>query len=117
MAANPSAAAPAPELTITIETTPAGATVHCSGKITASSTPLLQEKVLALLPGTKKILLELGKVNYLDSSGLGSVVRLWMSSRKAECEFKVANLTPRLKDLFTITNLSSVFENVDHAGM
>ncbi len=107
----------ASELTLNIENNPEGAVVHCAGKITATSTGLLQEQVRPLIPNAKRIVLDLAQVNYLDSSGLGAVVRLWMTAKKADCEFKVSNLTPRIKDLFSLTNLSSIFENVEHAGM
>jgi len=114
------ASAPAPsssELTLSIEKNPEGATVHCTGKITSSSSPQLLDEVRPLIPGSKRVVLDLAQVNYLDSSGLGAVVRLWMTGKKAGCELKVSNLTPRIKDLFSLTNISSIFENVEHAGM
>jgi anti-sigma B factor antagonist len=114
MAAAPS---PTPELKVDVEKTDAGTIVHCVGKITSTSAPDFQDRVRPLISGTKKLVVDLAQVNYLDSSGLGAVVRLWMTSKNANCEFKVTNLTPRIKDLFSITNLSSIFENVEHAGM
>ncbi len=114
------AAIPSPsssELTLKIEQNADGATAHCAGKITATSTGQLQEDVRPLILNSKRVVLDLAQVNYLDSSGLGAVVRLWMTAKKANCDFKVSNLTPRIKDLFSLTNLSSIFENVEHAGM
>ena len=114
------AAAPSPsssELTVNIEKNPDGAIIHCAGKITSSSTAYLQDQVRPLIPNSKRIVLNLAQVNYLDSSGLGAVVRLWMTSKKANCELKVSNLTPRIKDLFTLTNISTIFEGVEHGGM
>jgi anti-sigma B factor antagonist len=61
----------------------------------------------------KRIVLDLTQVSYLDSSGIGTMVRLWISARKAGCEFKVRNLSPRLKDLFTMTNLASMFGDTE----
>jgi len=115
MGATPSPASS--ELTLRIDKNPDGATVSCAGKITATSTGLLQDQVRPLIPNAKRVVLDLSQVNYLDSSGLGAVVRLWMTAKKANCDFKVANLTPRIKDLFSLTNLSSIFENVEHGGM
>jgi len=114
------AASPSPssiELTLRIEKNPDGATVYCAGKITMSSNTLLQDQVRPLFPNSKRVVLDLSQVNYLDSSGLGAVVRLWMTAKKANCDFKVANLTPRIKDLFSLTNISTIFENVEHGGM
>ena len=106
-----------PELTLSIEKNPEGAIIHCAGRITSSSNAQLQEQIRPLIPNSKRIVLDLAQVNYLDSSGLGAVVRLWMTSKKANCELKVTNLTPRIKDLFTLTNISTIFENVEHSGM
>jgi len=115
MAASPSPATS--ELTLKIEKNNEGATVHCSGRITSSSSGQLQDEVRPLIPGSKRVVLDLAQVNYLDSSGLGAVVRLWMTAKKGGSELKVANLTPRIKDLFSLTNISSIFENVEHSGM
>lgn len=105
------------ELMLRIEKNPDGAVVHCAGKITATSVGLLQDQVRPLIPNSKLVVLDLAQVNYLDSSGLGAVVRLWMTAKKASCDFKVANLTPRIKDLFSLTNISSIFDGVEHGGM
>lgn len=115
MATSP--AVPTPELKLTKESSPSGIVFHCMGKITATSTSQLHEEVHPHFADAKLVVLDLSGVGYLDSSGLGAIVRLWASARKANCEFKVTNLTPRLKDLFTLTNLSSIFEGVEHSGM
>jgi anti-sigma B factor antagonist len=107
MSATPSS--PGPELTLTVDSTPAGMVVNCFGKITLNTTELLLEEILPLIPETKRIVLDLTQLAYLDSAGIGAMVRLWMSARKAGCEFKVRNLSPRIKDLFTMTNLAAIF--------
>ena len=108
MTASPSS--PASELTLSVDSTPAGAVVNCFGKITLNTTELLFAKVRLLIPEMKRIVLDLTQVSYLDSAGIGTMVRLWMTARKAGCELKVRNLSPRIKDLFTMTNLASMFE-------
>lgn len=108
---------PLPELKLTSETSPAERIFHCTGRITSSSLSRLHEEVLPYFGTAKRIILDLSNVDYMDSAGLGMIVRLWTSARKANCEFKVTNLTPRLKDLFTLTNLNSVLEGVEyHVG-
>ena len=107
---------PGPELRLSVESSPAGAVVNCFGKITMVTTEPLVAKVLPLIPEMKRIVLDLSQVTYLDSAGIGTLVRLWISARKAGCEFKVRNLSPRLKDLFTMTNLSSMFGDPDPSG-
>ena len=115
MAAHPSAQGG--ELKLETEQSPAGITVRCSGRITLSSVESLMSTVRPLIPTTKRIVLDLTDLDYLDSSGLGAIVRLWSASRKAGVDLNVINLKKRIKDLFSLTNLSSIFESVENVGM
>jgi anti-sigma B factor antagonist len=63
--------------------------------------------------GNKKILLNLGNVNYIDSSGLGELVGAFTSLRSEGGELKLVNLTKRVRDLLQITNLYTVFDIAD----
>jgi len=111
------AAFPVPELQMTTEESKDHVIVHCAGKITSSSTELLINAVRPLIGPGKRVVLDLTNLNYLDSSGLGAVVRLWGASKKAGGDLTLVNLSKRIKDLFSLTNLSSIFENVEHSGM
>jgi len=108
MAAHSSA--PTTDLKIEVESSAAQIVAHCSGKITLSTTAALQEQVHPLLSQTKRLILDLGQINYIDSAGLGVVVRLWSSGRKAGCHLQITNLAPRIKELLAMTNLASIFE-------
>jgi anti-sigma B factor antagonist len=66
-----------------------------------------------LINGHKKILFNLGDVNYIDSSGLGSLVGAFTSVRKQEGELKLLNLTNKVNDLMQITKLYTVFDIMD----
>ena len=71
----------------------------------------LRELVCELLSkGHKKILLNLGDVNYIDSSGLGNLVGAFTSVRKQEGELKLLNLTNKVHALMQITKLYTVFD-------
>jgi anti-anti-sigma factor len=109
-------AAPAPELSLKVEQSPAQTIVHCSGRLTVRSTDLLFDTVRPLIPETKRIQLDLSRLEYLDSSGLGAIVRLWMTSKKANCHLYVANLSPRIQELFTLMNITSIFEGGENVG-
>jgi len=63
--------------------------------------------------GTKKILLNLGNVNYIDSSGLGELVCAFTSMRNQGGELKLLNLTKRVRSLLQITKLLTVFDVTD----
>ena len=109
MAANPTT--PAPELTLRTEKGADETTVHGSGRITSSSSGLLQNTIRDLIPGSRRILLDLSDVNYIDSSGIGAMVSVYLAANRQECELKVVNAQPRIRNLFEITKLSTVFEN------
>jgi len=69
------------------------------------------QKVLA--SGAKKLILNLAEVPYIDSAGLGEIVRCYTTVRREGGELKLLNLTSRIRDLLTITKLITVFESFD----
>jgi len=86
--------------------------VDCSGRITlGEGSVTLRETVTQLLgKGQKKILLNLGDVNYIDSSGIGELVSAFTTVRKQGGDLKLLNLTKKVHDLLQITKLYTVFE-------
>lgn len=83
-----------------------------SGKITIGEGSVqLRETVRQLLDdGKKKILLNLGDVSYVDSSGIGELVSSYTTANKSEGQLKLLNLTKKIQDLLAITKLLTVFE-------
>jgi anti-sigma B factor antagonist len=110
MAANP---IPVAELQLDTVRTPEETLVRCTGRIVSSSVSTLQETVRNLIPTSKRIVLDLTDVNYLDSSGLGALVGLYISAKRQNCELKLIHLNQRLKELFRLTRLANVFEGHD----
>ncbi|MGA3196831.1 MAG: STAS domain-containing protein [Terriglobales bacterium] len=102
MAANP---LPASTLTLVTEKTPNEATIRCSGKITMENTDQLRESARTLIAESKRLVLDFSDVSYLDSSGLGMIVGLYVSAKRAKCQLRVINLRPRVKEIFTLTRL------------
>ena len=60
--------------------------------------------------GQKKILLNLGEVSYIDSSGIGELVSAFTTVPNGGGQLKLLNLTKRVKDLLQITKLYTVFD-------
>lgn len=83
-----------------------------SGKITLGegSSALRDALHAAVAAGNKKILLNLGEVNYIDSSGIGELVAGFTSVSNAGGQLKLLNLTKRVQDLLQITKLYTVFD-------
>jgi anti-sigma B factor antagonist len=85
--------------------------IDCYGKIVmGEETALLRQQVKDLLSQSRQVVMNLADVNYIDSSGLGTVVGLYSSARNAGGEIKLAALTGRVKDVLQITKLGSIFE-------
>ena len=86
------------------------------GKITiGEGSVALRSAIRRLLEeGKKKILLNLAKVGYIDSSGIGELVSSYTAiGKEPEGQLKLLNLTQKLEDLLTITKLLTVFDVYD----
>jgi len=107
MAANP---IPLPELNLETVRTPEEIVVRCTGRITSSTSALLQTTVRSLIPETNCVVLDLTDVSYMDSSGLGTIIGLYLTAKRQHCGLKLIKMNQRLQELFRITKLASVFE-------
>ena len=85
------------------------------GKMTlGEGDELLKDKINSLLAaGKKKLLLNLESVPYIDSAGLGEVVRTYTTVSRQGGSLKLLNLTKRIEDLLSITKLLTVFDTFD----
>ena len=93
--------------------------VDLSGRITlGEGSVILRDTVRELTSkGSKKILLNLGDVNYIDSSGIGELVSGFTTVTNSGGQLKLLNLNKRVKDLLQITKLYTVFDvHEDEAG-
>jgi anti-sigma B factor antagonist len=91
------------------------AVVDLSGRMElGEGSTILRETVKDLLKkGQKKILVNVGDVNYIDSSGVGELVSAFTSARNQGGELKLLRLTKKVKDVLQITKLYTVFEVLD----
>jgi anti-sigma B factor antagonist len=85
------------------------------GKVTlGAGDELLKDKVNSLVnQGHRKIILNLADVPYVDSAGLGEIVRTYTTVSRQGGSLKLLNLTKRITDLLSITKLLTVFETFD----
>ena len=91
----------------------AGVTVvDLSGRITlGEASGKLRNTVRELLSANiKKLVLNLGDVSYIDSSGLGELVSAYTTARGQDCTVKLLNVQAKVQDLLQITKLYTVFE-------
>ena len=85
------------------------------GKMTlGEGDELLKDKINSLIhQGQKKLLLNLEGVPYIDSAGLGEIVRTYTTVSRQGGSLKLVNLTKRITDLLAITKLLTVFETFE----
>src|ERR1700757_4130155 len=85
------------------------------GKMTlGEGDELLKDKINSLvLQGRRKVVLNLEQVPYIDSAGLGEIVRTYTTISRQGGSMKLLNLTKRITDLLSITKLLTVFETFD----
>jgi anti-sigma B factor antagonist len=104
------ASIPEPRLTMKVYTTEGATVVECSGRLSIETGVLLKDKAKGLISRAKSVVLDLSSLTYMDSSGLGVVVGLYVSARIAGCEIRVVNLNRQVREMLRITNLLTLFE-------
>jgi anti-sigma B factor antagonist len=97
-------------LTIHIERFPEVAVVRCKGELVAGVTDLLYRDVKELFPEVQRIVLDLKELTYMDSSGIGVIVRIFVSSKSAQCNLELANISGRVRQLLGITHLLAALQ-------
>ena len=106
----------AQELKLETEKKPDAVVVRCAGRIVSSTSPLLQSTVRPLIAENKRVVLDLTNVNYLDSSGLGRIVGLWVNAKKNHCDLRLIHLTDRIRELLRVSNLGTLEDDQEYFG-
>ena len=91
------------------------AVLDLSGRITLGEGSVqLRDAIRGLIgKGSRSILLNLGDVNYIDSSGLGELVSAFTTAKNQQAEVKLLKLTKKVHDLLQLTKLYTVFDIYD----
>lgn len=91
------------------------AVLELNGSITMGSGDVTMRDLIKdlLQKGKKQILIDLGGVSFMDSTGLGELVAAFTTARHHEADLKLVNLTKKIHDLLSITQLATVFEYYD----
>jgi anti-sigma B factor antagonist len=101
---------PVPGLELKIDVQEGATIVRCSGRLTAGLTPNLKEQVRDLILHARLVVLDLTDLQHMDSAGLGTIVALYVSARRANCDLRLINFNKRVRELLGMTNLLSIFE-------
>jgi anti-sigma B factor antagonist len=100
-----------PELKLEVVTTTSDETlVRCIGKMIFTGSIELQTALRRLIPETKRLVLDLAEMTYLDSFGLGVLVGLYLSAKRQHRQLKLMNLNQQGQQLLRVTNLTYLLE-------
>jgi anti-anti-sigma factor len=91
--------------------------VVCAGRLTSEHSDKLKKHARELVPHAKRLVMDFREVARMDSSGLGALVGIYVSAKKANCEFLLINYNSSIKDLLGITNVLSMFEECARSGL
>jgi anti-anti-sigma factor len=83
--------------------------VHCLGRLVSGANDILYNELSQLMPDYKRIVLDLTDLTHIDSTGLGTLARLFIHSRSEGCSLELFNLGKQVRQLLGLTNLLSIF--------
>jgi anti-sigma B factor antagonist len=98
------------DFSATIRHTPQASLIDLRGRLTFFEVGVLRENITRLLgEGHKHIVLNLSGLQYLDSSGIGELARMYVMVLKSGGEMKVVGLSPNVQEVLKVTHLYQVF--------
>ena len=104
-------------LTLEIDRSGNAVVVRCHGRLVWGVEDVLYTKVKALLPDSKRIVRDLTDLTRMDSIGLGTLVRLYVSARSAGCSLELMNLGKQVRLLLGTAHLLTAFTIVGEHGI
>ncbi len=109
MSTNPEAL-PASGLKIQVSTEGNSAVVTCNGRLTMGAAANFKSHLKKLVKESRRVVIDLSGVTYMDSSGLGAVVGVYVTAKTHQCELRLVNFNQQIRQLFSFTNVLSLFE-------
>jgi anti-sigma B factor antagonist len=104
-------------LTFNVERKGNTALVHCHGRLVAGVCNAFYAKLHPLIAEHKRIVLDLTELALVDSMGMGTLVRLYVSAKSAGSRIELINLGKQVRELLGITNLLSLFGEMCEQGI
>lgn len=109
----------APTVSLTIRTERIGdkAILHLTGRLVSGVCGFLNKKTQEAMPDAKLIVLDLTDLEWVDSMGLGTLVRLYVHCKSSGRRLELINLGQRVKELLGLTNLLGLFAEMGEKGI
>jgi anti-anti-sigma factor len=102
--------APPAQFSLNVDQQTDAIVVRCSGRLMIESGNILRTEVHKLIKPGGRVVLDLTDVTHCDSMGLGSVISLYVTSKSTGCRLELINLGQKIRQLFSMANLLSLFE-------
>lgn len=84
--------------------------LRVTGEVDLQYSPQLREKILASLKAGHPLLIDLGGVGYIDSSGIASLVEGFQTAKSAKLEYGLLNISKTALQVLTLTRLDKIFQ-------
>src|ERR1051326_1686311 len=101
---------PAAPFTVRVEPGPDATVVHCDGRLVGEASTTLRTEGKKLMEPNKRIVLDLTGVTTTDSLGLGAITSLYISAKSIGARLELINLGQKIRQVFSMANLLSLFE-------
>src|SRR5215475_9787728 len=99
-----------PQFSMDVDQQPDATIVRCSGRLMIESGTTLRTEVQKHIKPGGRVVLDLTNVTHCDSMGLGACISLYVSSKSAGCRLELINLGQKVRQLFSMANILSLFE-------
>ena len=106
-----------PIFSFSVEVAGNTATVVCRGRLVLGVCNQLVQPVKQLLPAYNHIVLDLRELTHMDSMGLGTIVRLYVSAKAAGATLELCHLSPHIREILGITHLLGVLTDLCEKGV
>ena len=90
--------------------------IALAGELDLASAQFVDDELARAQESYPVVILDLTDLGHMDSSGLGTLVALYISAKGANCQLQLVNLSPRIRELLSLTNVLSVFEAYGRCG-
>ena len=114
MSTNP---VPYPSLELDVSTQEDSALVVVHGPLIGDTVNNFKSRVRELIPNARRVAIDLSEVTYMDSSGLGAIVGVYVSAKTAHCDLQLINLNQQVRHLLGVTRLLTLFESCGQHNM
>jgi anti-anti-sigma factor len=105
-----------PQFRVEVEAHEDGVCVRCYGRLTIENATILRNEIHPLIKAGGHVVLDLTNVTHCDSMGLGAIISLYVSSKSAGCRLQLVNLGGRIRQLFSMANILSLFESATESS-